>query len=275
MSNRVLNEISDFASTMMEEEIEFLSRLREHPEGLISLLGKQELVDFQVFGERSSGTNAIEWLIRENSNLEAVKSYGWKHGFPVALAYHPSSLIVVIVRDPIDWVISMFNNPHAAHRDVDTKNFSSFIRGEWAMFVRPRVRRFWTRPWQMTVRPDVGGQECVFDRDPATGLRFKNVVRLRYAKLSSMLSIRNRECNFCMTRFEDIIPNPLPFIQHVRSVSGSSLFGTYRPLPPTPLNPKGKRNFKAMKRADVSNDDYRYLLTQLDMEVEQALGYSP
>ncbi|WP_299506915.1 sulfotransferase domain-containing protein [uncultured Roseobacter sp.] len=258
---------------MTAEELEFLSRLRHRPEGVMCVLGKQALADFQVFGERSSGTNAVEWLIKENTNLDPVKSYGWKHGFPVALAYHPASLIVLIVRDPIDWVVSMFNNPHAAHKDVNTRDFSAFIRGEWAMFVRPRIDRFWKRPWQMTVRSDVGGQECVFDRDPITGRRFRNVMQMRYAKLSSMLSIRNRETNFCLVKFEDLISDPRPFLQSIRCATAQRPVANFKLLPTDPLNPKGKPAERAMKRDDISEEDYNYLLQELDAETENALGY--
>lgn len=258
---------------MTAEELEFLSRLRNQPEGVMCLLEKQALTDFQVFGERSSGTNAAEWLIKENTNLDPVKNYGWKHGFPVALAYHPASLIVMTIRDPIDWVVSMFNNPHAAHKDVNTKDFSAFIRGEWAMFVRPRIDRFWRRPWQMTVRPDVGGQECTFDRDPITGRRFRNVMQMRYAKLSSMLSIRNREANFCLVKFEDLDSDPLPFLNSIRSATALKPMADFKPLPSDPLNPKGKSAARAMKRDDISEEDYSYLLHEFNTETESAIGY--
>lgn len=237
------------------------------------MLEGAQLEDFQVFGERSSGTNALEWLLTHNTALKPVRDYGWKHGFPVALAYHPSSLIVLVVRDPIDWAISMFNNPHAAHQDVDLSSFSAFIRGEWAMFVRPKINMFWKKPWQMTVRRDVGGQECTFDRDPLTGLRFQNIMKLRYAKLAAMLSIRNRQANFGLVRFEDMMADPAPLLARIRALSGHTQNEAINPLPAHPLNPKARNAKRAMTRAKVSREDHEFLVSQCVLDIETALGY--
>ena len=125
---------------MQSANIDFIERIGRNTAGVFSVLEGAQLEDFQVFGERCSGTNALEWLLSHNTTLKPVRDYGWKHGFPVALAYHPSSLIAVIVRDPIDWAISMFNNPHAPHPDVNLSSFSEFIRSDWAMIVRPKVK---------------------------------------------------------------------------------------------------------------------------------------
>lgn len=259
---------------MLSCNIDFMRAAAERPDGVFSLLGDGDLLDFQVFGERSSGTNVLEYLIAENTDLVRVQNYGWKHGFPVALAYHPSSLIVLVVRHPIDWAISMFNNPHAAHADVNTTDFSAFIRNEWAMIVRPRVNMFWKKPWQMTVRQDVGGQECMFDRNPATGLRFRNIMEMRYAKMQAMLTMRNRQTNFCLVKFEDVLKAPSPFIRRVREISGTPTALDLQDLPTQPLNPKRSRPKTRVARSNISDEDYDFIVSQCDKTIETALGYT-
>lgn len=44
-------------------------------------------------------------------------------------------------------------------------------------------------------------------------------------------------------------------------------------LPTDPLDPKGKPAERALKRDNISEEDYNYLVQELDIRTENALGY--
>ena len=120
-------------------------------------LASKPLDHFQVFGERNSGTNFVSHLIDKNTDLEMVGRYGWKHGFPVAVAYHPRSLIVFVYRDPIDWLVSMYNRPYAASKTVKFSDFSAFLRSEWGSFLRANSFLNWSQKWNATIVDELDG----------------------------------------------------------------------------------------------------------------------
>ena len=37
---------------------------------------------FQIFGERSTGTHIVGRYIMRHLNIKLIHDYGWKHGFP-------------------------------------------------------------------------------------------------------------------------------------------------------------------------------------------------
>ncbi|QXT40232.1 hypothetical protein [Gymnodinialimonas ceratoperidinii] len=232
----------------------------------------EPLADFQVFGERNSGTNFVEQLVERNFDLERVQLYGWKHGFPVSMGYHRRSLILFVYRDPIDWTVSMFNTPHAPHPDVKLDSFSEFIRSEWAIFNRRNSRRVWRQRWNATSRGELDFMENTFDRHPETGKRFRNVMEMRRSKLVAGLSFRNRICNLIIASYEDIRTNKEPFLDYLSAQFDIPRSDTFDPIEDK-VSPDVRAK-KTFKRADISPEDFAYLAAELDADVEAQLGYA-
>ena len=63
--------------------------------------------DFQVFGQRCSGTNYLDHLVAANFKAQAIYHYGWKHGVPSMPGIAAHSLILAVVRDPLEWLASL------------------------------------------------------------------------------------------------------------------------------------------------------------------------
>lgn len=108
---------------------------------------------FQVFGERNSGTNFIDKLIRTNftdfAPAESRFNFGWKHGgldwrwrhekgALAALHDHkrdaPDLVLVVVFREPFDWLASMARSPHHAPFHVGLP-LPVFLRMGWFDYV--------------------------------------------------------------------------------------------------------------------------------------------
>jgi hypothetical protein len=69
---------------------------------------------FTIFGERCSGTNYLEELIKTNFNINLTWKYGWKHFFGFynfqKTQDEDETLFIGIVRHPIYWINSFFMN---------------------------------------------------------------------------------------------------------------------------------------------------------------------
>ena len=81
--------------------------------------------NFTIYGERCSGTNYLELLINKNFKLPVTWDYGWKHYFGFSdLSKSNDTLFLGIVRNPVDWLNSLWNQPHhivySAKKDKDS-----------------------------------------------------------------------------------------------------------------------------------------------------------
>lgn len=231
----------------------------------------RRLTHFQVFGERNSGTNFVSNLIDRNTQLDMVGSYGWKHGFPVAVGFHPQALIVFVFRDPFDWLVSMYNRPYAASRTIDFSSFSTFLRSPWSSFLRGNSYENWTKNWNATIVEGLDGRKCALDRHPITGLRFRDPIELRICKLFGGLSLANRDCNFIAASYEDVSLHREAFVDYVREFAGVVRTDRFDPVlqKVSPTNAT-KRNFR---RGDISSEDMAFIHANLDLELETMLGY--
>jgi hypothetical protein len=239
--------------------------LNSHFRALLDEKSKNLLNSFQIFGERASGTNfLIQLLLKNLPNIKIVGRYGWKHFFPPA--EFPNSdrcLFVVIYRDPFDWIRSLYLQPHHVHTSLEKLNFSGFIRAEWyCVFdelanVKPGDEQY--------------GKEMMVERNPDNGKRFENVIKLRTAKILAFEAIRDKVDHIEFVRYEDIKNNPAGFIDRIARKHDIASAMNFTPVEKY----KGITDEKYVPKNyfDISNQDYQYILKQLDFEVEKIIGY--
>jgi hypothetical protein len=78
-----------------------------------------------IYGERCSGTNYLEELLRLNFNVEIVWNFGWKHFFGTNdLSHSDDVLFIGIIRNLEDWINSFYREQH--HLPPQLKNIHSF-----------------------------------------------------------------------------------------------------------------------------------------------------
>jgi hypothetical protein len=225
---------------------------------------------YQVFGERSSGTNFVKRLIGRNTGLKPIESLGWKHGFPQMTAIPEDVAAVCVVRDARDWALSMHAKPWHCPADMQALPFSAFIRAEWAT-IADRERYF----------PQVAelggtGRPLQHDRDPLTGRPYANLFALRRAKLMGLSSFLQRECSVIFARMENVQSDPAAFVDALQAGLG---------LPPraAQLRPVVKRLGARFLPATAPRpatpdrmppEDLAFMRAALDPEQEAALGYA-
>jgi len=68
-----------------------------------------------IYGERCSGTSYLENLIKINFDCQLHFDFCWKHFFGFndeQLKHSEDTLFICIVRNPIDWINSLYKPQH-------------------------------------------------------------------------------------------------------------------------------------------------------------------
>jgi hypothetical protein len=224
---------------------------------------------YQVIGERSSGTNYVKRLLGRNTPLNPVDTLGWKHGPLQPTAIPPDLVVVLSLRNAVDWALSMFAKPWHTSVQMQELGFADFLRAPWETIVDHRK-------YFANAGPAMVGQPLQHDRNPESGAAFDNLFHLRRGKLAAHLTVVNRGCSFVIVRHESVINDPQGFLTAFRSNLG--LQQTTEPLRPV-LKRLGARFVPAVSNrpsapAHLSTSDRDFLRSQLDLKLEQALGYT-
>lgn len=158
---------------------------------------------FKVLGERCSGTNYITTLIKTNfPSLEYLKHtwnspLGWKHALydPQYILSHTQllshTLIICVVRDPYDWLRSLYLQPHHAEH-CKTMDFSTFLDHEW-------------RSYDYTATPQ---QDVDFH---PSGRFFKNILEMRSEKQKGLLQLCKDISSSILVSYESVAHDPEAF----------------------------------------------------------------
>ncbi|WP_417603274.1 hypothetical protein [Primorskyibacter flagellatus] len=224
---------------------------------------------FQVFGERSSGTNFVNRLIGRHTGLTPIEDLGWKHGFPHMTAIPRDVAVICVVRNAVDWARSMFAKPWHCTPAMQSLPFDAFIRAEWDTIAdRPRY-------FPQVQALGGAGAPLQLDRHPLTGRRFANIFDLRRHKLEGLLGLAERECCVVFVRLESAQAAPEAFLSDLCA-------GLHLPVPDAPFRPVNKRLGSRFKpavpsRPDLPNrmsaGDRAFMLSCLDTVMESGLGY--
>lgn len=151
----------------------------------------------KIYGERCSGTNYLEILIRKNFKVEIINQYGFKHFFGFHnLENSDNTLFICIIRDPYSWLNSLYEKKwHLS--PVQRMNKEQFLYKEhWSYFDDPKHHG------------KNYGKEIMEDRHIYTKNRYKNILELRYTKLEWMLySLPKFVKHSIILRYEDLLNN--------------------------------------------------------------------
>ncbi len=225
---------------------------------------------FQVIGERATSTNMVRKVIDKNIELYRTEGLGWKHSAPHMVAMPAGLLSVVVVRNAVSWALSMHKRPWHAHPDLQKLEFSAFVRSEWRSIV-DRPSDF--EEIHPELVPLVAGAELQFDRHPITGARFANLFELRAVKQAAHLGMLNRDCNVLVVKAELVQIDQVGFAATLIEELGLPLKGL-RIKPVT--NRLGNRFSRAVPvetPAELSAEDHAFMMAELDLKTEAALGY--
>ncbi|MFT7534865.1 MAG: hypothetical protein ACI85K_000815 [Hyphomicrobiaceae bacterium] len=218
----------------------------------------------QIFGERCSGTNFVAQLLRRNlPRLQLTDRYGWKHGFARAIEDGaPECAFVIVTRDPFDWVRSLHRKPWHAGPSLRDRTLSEFLREPWSCE--------WGRDMQLADRDPRAGTEMMHERDPVTGERFANVMRLRSSKLRDWQALQARVQHHVVVRYEDVLAAPKLFVRDLAKGLAMRRWPWFRAVKTFKGGPERfvKKDYEAL-----AVEDRDWIAQQLDADVELAAGY--
>jgi hypothetical protein len=152
---------------------------------------------FTILGERCSGTNFLQAAIERNFDIEVTWQYGWKHFFGFN-KYEDSDdvLFIGIVRDPYNWLNSLFNMPHHLANSL-RNNPDNFLTEEFYSYY-DEIKN--------GVKSVNYGNEIMEDRNIYSGSRYKNIFEMRKVKCQFLLDdMPNRVKNYILIRYEDLV----------------------------------------------------------------------
>jgi len=227
-----------------------------------------EIKRIQIFGERCSGTNFLESLIRGNiKGVNLCSDFGYKHFFySQGEKNSDDCLFLIIYRHPFDWLRSISRKAWHVADELKNCSFSEFIRKEWHCVYNEESGTSSNNPEY--------GKEMTFERDPETGQRFKNVIKMRTRKIENFESIKETEKSTYYMKHEDLASDPEAFIKVISRQYNLKKRMIFRPV----ILRKGKRGigirfYKAKQSYPIIEEDRQYILENLSLELEKKIGY--
>jgi len=142
-----------------------------------------------IYGERCSGTNYLENVITSNFNVTITWEYGWKHFFGFnSLSNSDDTLFIGIVRDPCDWINSLYKNPY----HLSKKQCSSIVN-----FLYDEV---------VSYMDESESQIIVKDRNMYNKQNYKTIMELRSLKLKYLIKDMPRNVkNYILIQHESLL----------------------------------------------------------------------
>jgi hypothetical protein len=142
-----------------------------------------------IYGERCSGTNYLENLITSNFDAEITWQYGWKHFFGFNnLTNSDDTLFICIVRDPCDWINSLYRTPyHLSKKQCYSVN--NFLYDEVISYIDESETIV-----------------IIQDRNMYNGENYKNIMELRSFKLKYLMEdLPLNVKNYILIQYESLV----------------------------------------------------------------------
>jgi len=221
-----------------------------------------------ILGERVSGTCFIQTLLSSNSKIKLEKSYGHKHFFQdvdmICNKDTTNVLFVFVTRDIVSWLSSMKNTPY--HTDLPIRrctDFSKFIRMEWVCI--------YDKTSGTSDKDKKYGTEMINERDPYTGERFENIIKMRTSKIDHCMAIGKIVENFIHVKYEDVNEDPEKFIRDLSEKFNIPTNPMFRHV--KTIKGVGNSIYVPKNYPMISEDDESFIQENIDECTEKYVGY--
>jgi hypothetical protein len=225
-----------------------------------------KIVNFTIYGERSSGTVFLEEAITKNFNLPVIWYYDWKHFFGMydfdAENANVSeegnatdnTIFIGIVREPVAWLNSF------------SKNL------QYVPACNHELTNFLNNPFYSAAV--IGDQEEVIQEDVnyITKERFQNIFELRKIKNDFLLNVvRTKVKNYVLVAYEDLLNNYDNTLDQIKNAF--NLVKAYDEYEKIVNHTNGTGLFTGERTIDFSCDTINDIWSKLDVAQEKRLGY--
>jgi hypothetical protein len=219
-----------------------------------------KLQTYNIKGERCSGTNYLQKLIEINLGVPYKDDIGWKHGwcgyFNKNEKLLKSFLTIIIFRNPFDWLRSLYLIPHHIKGTKDSiwedpkPTFSEFIRSESIETIEIE-------------------HSLLLSRHPFYLTNPKNILELRKWKIEYFLNLKNVLPHTYYLKYEDLNQDPEKIITEINN----KYFNIDFEFKNWTRYKTEDEKYVPKKYFDISEDDYSYLVENIDWELESKIDY--
>lgn len=214
------------------------------------LLFKQEqhpVNNFTIYGERHSGTNLLESIVKESLGLTVTWGFGWKHFFGFVkyqqIVQSKNTLFFAIARNPYDWIMAMYSKQYHIPKQNE-RPLNKFLLNEWFSI-------------------DDYRKEIKNDRHYLLGRKYKNIFEMRKTKLQYMINYMPKTCNnLCITTYENLTDNPVCTAKTIAKYFGLKYNNNEMPI------------VWNRKQYEVPTEIKSIIDANLDWDIENYFGYS-
>ena len=235
---------------------------------------ESEIEKIRLMGERCSGTTYIHGLLVNNFPSQHVVAPK-KHFLPwfnlnafnipkkskevedlnFLEKLTDSCLLVLVVRDPYDWLRSFYSHPwHVKGDKMLHKGFLHFLQHEW----RPSDKQM-----------DYVG---VDHWNPYNQRRFRNVLELRKYKILNYLQVGILVDNFFVVQYEKVAKNPAQFVEFMSENFHMEKNDVFENI--TSYKNEGKKKFQKKEYPPFEIKEFEFINQEIDWDVEKFIGYS-
>uniref|UniRef100_A0A6C0ITR2 Sulfotransferase domain-containing protein n=1 Tax=viral metagenome TaxID=1070528 RepID=A0A6C0ITR2_9ZZZZ len=215
--------------------------------------------NFTIFGERCSGTNFLENVIKENFGLEITFKYAWKHFFCNSdLSNSDETLFIGIVRNPIYWLNSLYKDKH--HIPVENlQSIQHFLFNKAysvceATSPRPRVLKN--------------------DFNYVTNKPYKNIFEMRRFKNRFLTDIMPTKVkNYILINYEALTKHYEYTLNKIQSSFNLPFKNPNAIIKVNKYKKETKRKFVSQKKIELDTSTLVTIWKNLDVAQENSLGY--
>jgi hypothetical protein len=229
-------------------------------------MSSPKIVNFTIYGERSSGTVFLEEAITKNFDLPVIWYYDWKHFFGMydfdtdnanvgeegnAI---DNTIFIGIVREPVAWLHSFSKNlqyvPECNHP----------------------LTNFLNDPFYSAAKD--GDQEIIIQEDVnyITKERFKNIFELRKIKNDFLMNVvRTKVRNYALITYENLLNDYDNTLDQIKNTF--NLVKTHEEYEKIVNHTNGTGLFTGERTIDFSRDTIDDIWSKLDVAQEATIGY--
>jgi len=226
------------------------------------------ITKLKIYGERNSGTNYMEQLIRENYRnfhilnnnfIGNIGGTGWKHGIPCTNCYDRlSTLAIVLFRDLNDWLISMYYNSY------HLRNIEKFGSGDFNTFITTKFfglqyNMFEYYPFKFN--PNEQDKKCInFERN-------KDMFDIRYSKYKKYMKLKESN-NVAFIKLDFLQKQPEFVLSELDKIYGLSKYRINEPFINVKKHTKTQKN-ETNRKYDKSIIDKNFIDKHREKDIEE------
>jgi hypothetical protein len=215
--------------------------------------------NFTIFGERCSGTNFLENVIKENFNLELTFKYSHKHFFCNSdLSNSDDTLFIGIIRNPVYWLNSLYKDQY----HIPIQNLQSIHH-----FLFNTAYSVWEAN---SPNPKIEKGDFNY----VTKKPYKNIFEMRQFKNHFLIDIMPTKVkNFILINYESLINHYEYTLNTIKSSFNLQVKNPNKIVQINKYKKDDKRKFVSQKKIEFENSILLTIWNNLDMKQENKLGY--